>query len=40
MFTLVLAYINAKYDYNYELLFVVTFLIDISILDTIQKLFS
>jgi len=32
MFTVILAWINAKYDYNYELVFFATFLIDLRIL--------
>ena len=36
MFTLVLAWINARYKSNYELLFIGTFLIDIILINAVH----
>ncbi|AHK11610.1 hypothetical protein S140_203 [Shewanella sp. phage 1/40] len=38
MCTLILAFINAKYQHDYGLLFLGTILLDIAILDTISLL--
>lgn len=40
MFTLILAFINAKYNENYQLLFLGTFLIDCAIIDAISNIWS
>ena len=40
MFTVILAFINSKFKTNYELLFLGTILIDISIVDAISRHFQ
>jgi hypothetical protein len=40
MLTLLLAWINAKYKYKYELLFVGTFLLDIDIIAGLVKMMA
>ena len=37
MFTIILAYINAKYDYGYEGLFIITFFIDLMLVDCLRE---
>jgi len=39
MFTIILAFINAKYRADYEFLFIATFLIDITMWQSISSLF-
>ena len=37
MFTMLLAWVNSKYDTGYELLFIATFFIDIEIIQAVAK---
>ena len=38
MFTCILAYINSKYEYNYELLFIIMIIMDITLVDAVVEI--
>ena len=39
MFTVLLAWINIKYKWDYDFLFVGTFIIDVSLIQMLEKIF-